>query len=276
MASQGSGTPTPTPTPSPGGPVSSPPFIFSNISPPELDISPGSSASPSTRPLKFYDMHLHPNLVLKNVKFLPPKSDMITYFCSIVDDAHGSGEHHLTPDMVLSDETREEWDDVEVTSMMHEGPVADFYRNTTALSTLLPAFNLTFHHSEIILGIKYTQTSPAAPGSGAISDGFLGINPGPLSTKLAEDIISIEDKEKLGILKDRTLCDWAFINWEFKSLVAGKQEVMEEIAAIAFNDGPFPWKYCDTKDDCTNKSQHLNKDGTQSTRRIQYGRIARQ
>ncbi|KAJ6558983.1 hypothetical protein B0H10DRAFT_2120222, partial [Mycena sp. CBHHK59/15] len=202
-------------------------------------------------------MHLHPGLVLKIVKYLPPASDMITYFGRLVDDAYGSGQHHLTPDMFPTDGEREKWAWEIVTAMKHERAVADFYGKTTAKSAVVAACTLTFHNSTTIdPAIEFTQTAPSPPSNGAISDGFLG-----LDRMAAEEGLSLEDMENIQILADEALCDPAFIIWEFKSLVAGTREVMMAIATIAFNEDPFPWEYCDNEKPCSNKAQHFNNDG---------------
>ncbi|KAJ7147739.1 hypothetical protein C8R43DRAFT_1237228 [Mycena crocata] len=238
-------------------PIANPRFIFPNISPPELDLAAAFSASASTRPPKHYDMHLHPDLVLKQVKYLP--SSMVHHFCHLVDDALESPEHDMhdiVPRLIPSKDTIEGWE--EVSSMSHERSVADFYEKTIAAWATTAAFNLTFPNSRKIEGIRFTQTPSGAPQNGAISDGFLEIN--AMENRTCGKYLSSEANEDLALLRDRELCDSAFINWEFKSLVAGSEGVMRAIAVMAHNECPFPWTYCTDESVCTNPGQHLERD----------------
>ncbi|KAJ6614728.1 hypothetical protein B0H10DRAFT_130605 [Mycena sp. CBHHK59/15] len=259
MASQGSRTPTPTPTPTPSlnGLAASPPFIFPAVSPPLLEPGPKRTTSANTRPPKHYDMHLHPGLILKCVQYLPSNTSMPIRFCGIVDDAL---EHRDESTANLDFPTTLNlagWDDARF--MTHEKSVAKYYQATTASWAPSLAHTLAFQDPNEVSAVHFTQTSADAPGNGAISDGFLTLD--IMNVREAKIGLSPEAKTDLELLEDERFCNSVVANWEFKSLAAGTKDVMDAVGVIAHNKCPFPWIRCRSLDNCSNKTQHLDRYG---------------
>ncbi|KAJ7664001.1 hypothetical protein DFH06DRAFT_1189169 [Mycena polygramma] len=241
------------------------PFEFPPISPPFLELSQkaraqfaATSTNVNTRPPKHYDMHLHDDLILKQVKFMPDGTDIRGHLCAAVDNAFETHAVDLPSGVIPNEVKIAGWKAGRF--MTNESAIVDFYHNTTAKTALKLASGLALGSQGWTRLLKFGQTDPENFGGGAISDGFLSMD--PLQIGIAKGDCGPAGERLINLLEDDHICNRALLVWEFKNMKAGGAPVMEEIAAIARSERPFHWTHCEKEASCTNKQQHFTGDGS--------------
>ncbi|KAJ6465227.1 hypothetical protein C8R47DRAFT_1235979 [Mycena vitilis] len=238
------------------------PFEFPRISPPFLELpqearaQSANSTNVNTRPPKHYDMHLHDDLILKQVKFMPDGTDIRRHLCAAVDSAVEAHTGDLPSAVFPDKETISQWK--EGRFMTSENAVVDFYRDTTAGPALRLASGLALGSQKWRGLLKFGQTDPENFGGGAISDGFLSMD--PLLINIAKGDCGPAGEHLIDLFEDDHVSNRALLVWEFKNLKAGGSRVMEEIALIARSERPFHWTHCKDEASCTNRQQHFAGD----------------
>ncbi|KAJ7654622.1 hypothetical protein DFH06DRAFT_1202907 [Mycena polygramma] len=234
-------------------------FSFPNISPPRLEMDgvTDTTTNIDTRRPKHFDMHLHEDLILKRVKFMPAGMDIRRHLCDAVDEASLTlGEP--PSDFLPTKDIVKGWESGRIVS--DEQDVVDFYQRTTADLALDLASGLALgcpgKWPELL---QIGQNNPRKSKGGAISDAFLSMN--RLRIDQAKKESGALGKELIERLEDDHISNRTLAVWEFKNLKAGGADVMKEIAGIATRERPFHWTSCDKESKCTNSSQHFDANG---------------
>ncbi|KAJ7173379.1 hypothetical protein C8R46DRAFT_1082621 [Mycena filopes] len=237
------------------------PLRFPNISPPELAQSQShgnTTTNQNTRPPKHYDMHLHPDLILEHVEWLPFGKDIREILCSAVDAALSSRTGH--PPGIFPTQTKiSGWQ--RARTVANEAMVASFYARTTAAIAMQVASGLALSKDgeDWQTLFTFSNTSPKGDShGGAISDGFLSIDLTHIDEARSDS--SPAGQRLIDTLLDEDLSDRTLAVWEFKSINVGGRPMMLEIARIAGMDRRFHWTSCGSKEACTNKQQHYVPD----------------
>lgn len=217
--------------------------------------------SDDTRPPVAYDLHLHEDLVLKEIKHLPT---LLTDLAQVAD-VHVASYKKAVPHAVLGTDfptyhTRSRYRPDRVVA---EASLVTIYENTTAQWCSLVASSLIFNQpfQKDIQLFKWTDTTPH---SKAIADGFLNLHHANIKDPQITSSLSKASKAAINVLVDWQL--EGLMIWEFKSLVAADLDKMKAIGELT---GPFKWKRCGDGSGYTcGAGQHGTKEGT----RVKTGR----
>jgi hypothetical protein len=207
-----------------------------NEKPEYLKVPITHSKSTKSRPPKFFDMHLHESLRLKNIVFLDnlPKALSDVFEENLGQDP--SNQHCWV-----------EQQEIRVNAIRNESDLAHHYRDIIAHKHMAVASKLKFgKHPIFRWGI-----SPSVPESmtrvvEAVGDGFIFVNPAAVKD------LSATEQKNFKLLEDYGLVNFAV--WELKNLVCGPK-VMKEIPNL---EGPFLWKACGERSEDDQVSSHCD------------------
>lgn len=256
---------------------------------------PGSTTSSYTRPPAYWDMHLTEDLILKKIVHMPFLPEALM---ALVDDAIAE----LRDADMLDDleDVLELLNDRVATVpcvARDEAEVVAFYEKTTGHVCPYVASRLEFGpttHSlldwtnsrrhggnaepvgesakdtgaskrKTAKGSKEPDDTPVSASAKAVADGFLRFF---FSSKTFEDDLLNLPPDKQ---KDFEAIRTHFVNlavWEFKNLVAGNENTMKAIGALAGK--PFCWEKCSEENLCSN-AKHLEMSGRPKVTRVRTG-----
>lgn len=201
--------------------------------------APNHTKSNGTRGPAFYDMHLHPDLRLKKIVIDDGLPKLISRVCDqCFDNDHSALD--LPVDKNFPDNEMRLDGVAKSLPIINEGSLAVDYSTTTGLFCSKVASTLAFSLDRWDSLFEWGTNSRYHQKHG-IADGFLSITEDQkVLSKLSE-----EDQEHISMLSKHHINQFAI--WEFKSLVAGKLEVMQEIEKL---EGDFRWTTCNSAKDC--------------------------
>ncbi|KAK0429852.1 hypothetical protein EV421DRAFT_1913971 [Armillaria borealis] len=203
---------------------------------PKFTKLPGFEGSNGTRDPAQYDMHLHDRLILKDVVFFPDMLDQLAGAVPLI----GSTKH--LPQLSLADvhaplhpdciETK--LGDTKQFTIGHETSLQAIYPTVQQLSSV-SASTLFAGLKEWSNIFRYND-KPISMMPCALADGYLSLD-GDAITKAG---LPKELDSDLKLVIKQGLSDFLF--WEFKSMNAGSEGVMEAIRHLA--GAEFPWVRC--------------------------------
>ncbi len=217
-------------------------FLFSY--PPKFIKQAGFEGSVGTRDPAHYDMHLHSQLILKDVMPFP---DMLEQLAGVVDSKRfpSTGNTRSLPRVPYDHDlhrlrVREK---LQADSGITIGPEADLQKQYPELQKLASLIASTLFAG---LGqwsnIFRFSDNPTSTMACAVADGYL--SPDKAAVKKAGLPKDLDGDIQLVIKKG--LSDFLF--WEFKSMNAGSEGVMRAISHLA--GSKFPWVRCPTSQSC--------------------------
>ncbi|KAK0498160.1 hypothetical protein EDD18DRAFT_1350781 [Armillaria luteobubalina] len=232
-------------------------LLFNN--PPKFIKQAGFEGSIGTRDPAHYDMHLHSQLILKDVISFP---DMLEQLAGVVDSKRfpSTGKTKSLPRVPRDHDLHrlQVHEALQVENLgITIGPEADLQRQYPAIQKLssLVASTLFTGVGQWSNIFRFSD-NPTSTMACAIADGYL--SPDKAAIKKVRLPKSLERDIQLVI--DKGLSD--FLLWEFKSMNAGSEGVMQAINHLA--GSKFPWVRCPTSQSC--KAQFCKK----SNNRFQF------
>ncbi|KAK0437290.1 uncharacterized protein EV420DRAFT_1753512 [Desarmillaria tabescens] len=204
----------------------------------------GFEGSDGTRGTAQYDMHLHSQLILKDIILFP---DMLEQLAGAVNSQHctstgsirdlppvpeGHDLHRLSVHQNL-----QEFEGIEI------GPEVDLQRQYPKLQNIssLVASTLVAGLGQWSSIFQYSE-KPISMMPYALADGYLSLNKDIVAKAgLPDDLDS-----DIQLVIETGLSDFLF--WEFKSMNAGSEGVMQAISHLA--GSKFPWVRCPTSQSC--------------------------
>ncbi|KAK0490411.1 hypothetical protein IW261DRAFT_11959 [Armillaria novae-zelandiae] len=209
---------------------------------PKFTKLPGFEGSNGTRDPAQYDMHLHDRLILKDVVFFPDMLDQLADAVAFI----GHTEH--LPQLSLAD----------INAPLHpsciESKLGDKRQFRIGHETTLQAIYPTVQQfssiaaSTLFAGLKEWSNifqycdKPISMMPCALADGYLSLD----GEAIAKAGLPKELDSDLKLVIKQGLSDFLF--WEFKSMNAGSEEVMEAIRHLA--GAEFPWVRCPQTRNC--------------------------
>jgi hypothetical protein len=210
------------------------------------EVHMGGSRSKSSRPPSFYDKHIAPHLICKELVHVPNLHKKIA---SVVDqklealyDPYGQlmlpapAPTDLYP-TGLRDARSREMDD----GIKDEKGVVEFYLRTTGEFCVRVASTIALHPSQWTTVLTWSAST--SQRSHAICDGSLQVRSydpwmeGLMTTELLEALMEIRERYR----------DLA--TWEMKSLTVGNGDVMLKIMEMVASGEEFSWSTC-AGDEC--------------------------
>ncbi|KAK0231444.1 hypothetical protein IW262DRAFT_1454455 [Armillaria fumosa] len=208
---------------------------------PEFVKLAGFDGSEGTRNPAHYDMHLHSQLILKDVVLFP---DMLEQLAGVVDSKRFSstGSTACLPRVPISNALHPKMvaKKLKPYTIGPESDLQKHYPDLPKLSSLVAStlFAGLGQWSNILLfNEKPTSMMPCA-----LADGYLSFDKAAIARAgLANDLGS-----DIQLVIDKGLSDFLF--WEFKSMNAGSEGVMRAISHLT--SSKFPWIRCPTSQSC--------------------------
>lgn len=212
--------------------------------PPPLQLAPirmGGSRSKSSRPPGFYDKHLAPDLICKELVHIPNLHKKVA---SVVDqklDALRGPDGRIalpsiTSDILTSKELRDEQVEELEHRMKDEKAVVEFYAKTTAAYCVRVASTIALHPSKWKSVLNWSAST--SQRSKAICDGSLQVRS---YQPYMDELLDVDRLKELMEVGERYK-DLA--TWEMKSLSVGNVGVMLEVMNMVAAGGLFPWSTC--------------------------------
>ncbi|PBL01857.1 hypothetical protein ARMGADRAFT_1071355 [Armillaria gallica] len=201
--------------------------------------------SVGTRDPAQYDMHLHSQLILKDIVLFP---DMLDQLAGAVDyklypPTGGTMKLPRVPDSHVLDPDRVSMtlkEDKKGFKIRHESDLQTEYPSLQKLSSLVAS--TLFAGLDQWSNIFEFNNNPTSMMPCALADGYLSFNEAVIARAgLSNDLGS--DIQRVIEMK---LAD--FLLWEFKSMNAGNEGVMRAISHLA--GSKFPWVRCPTSQSC--------------------------
>ena len=220
--------------------------VLLSWNPPVLELFPDNPSPKSyTREPAFFDRHFSQDLKLLHVKRLPSLAhDVAAVVDTAIIDYTKSGVQLPPADTLLS---AKQYDGLRLSlelRMVDEMAVAEFYGKTTAQYCVRAASTLAFRlldwDSQALVWSRSQNVSAYT-----IADGFLTVGDltkSDLDTRLKDTM----GGKTLDFLKELSKNRVSLLTHEFKSMVAGNSEVMEEISKLS-NSPTFHWSSCEEK-----------------------------
>ncbi|KAK0191553.1 hypothetical protein F5146DRAFT_605344 [Armillaria mellea] len=210
---------------------------------PKFTKLPGFEGSNGTRDPAQYDMHLHDRLILKDVVFFPDMLDQLADAVTLI----GNTEH--LPQLSLADinaplhpdciETK--LDDEKLFKIGHEASLQAIYPTVQQLSSV--ATSTLFAGLKEWSNIFRYSDKPISMMPCALADGYLSLD----GDAIMKAGLPKELGNDLKLVIKQGLSDFLF--WEFKSMNAGSEEVMQAIRHLAGTE--FPWVRCPQTRNCS-------------------------
>ncbi|PBL01837.1 hypothetical protein ARMGADRAFT_230809 [Armillaria gallica] len=217
-------------------------FLFSY--PPKFIKQAGFEGSVGTRDPAHYDMHLHSQLILKDVIPFP---DMLEQLAGVVDSKRfpSTGNTRSLPRVPYDHNLHRRLvrEKLKAGSGITIGPEADLQKQYPELQKLASLIASTLFAG---LGqwsnIFRFSDNPTSTMACAIADGYLSPDKAAVEkARLPKDLDS-----DIQLVIKKGLSDFLF--WEFKSMNAGSEGVMRAISHLA--GSKFPWVRCPTSQSC--------------------------
>lgn len=212
--------------------------------PPRLQLAPkimGGSRSRSSRLPGFYDKHLAPDLICRQLVHVP---NLHKKLGSVVDQKIEAlrgpdGRIALPPinsDILTSSALRNYQMEEFEHRMKDEKAIVEFYAKTTGALCVRVASTLALHPSQWRSVLVWSaSTSQRAK---AVCDGSLQVRS---YLPYMDDLLGPDRLKELMAVGERYK-DLA--TWEMKSLSVGNGGVMLEVMSMVAAGGPFPWSKC--------------------------------
>ncbi|KAF8651028.1 hypothetical protein AX16_004962 [Volvariella volvacea WC 439] len=215
--------------------------ILAAMNPPEFTFSYKSTLSPSTRQPKFYDQHMHKELLLKKVILVPDFSNFFIQCAVNTIESIPNSDRSTVLDLLLGCQG---WEDPKI-EVANEDELQKAIMNQVGLHPLQIASCLLFGTTD-----RFTLKEPnAAAFSVAGAKGKLDLYAGIKGSGKSTPDLYLVSK----MLKER---GGSLMAWELKGLTAGDFSTM---AGIVAQEGSFQWIKCNkTADDCE-KNNHWNR-----------------
>ncbi|KAK0437296.1 uncharacterized protein EV420DRAFT_1588509, partial [Desarmillaria tabescens] len=204
----------------------------------------GFEGSEGTRDPAQYDMHMHSQLLLKDVVLFP---DMLQQLAGVVDSKlrPSTGSTRNLPQVPGSDDLYPQRVRLRLGANggFTIGPEADLqreYRHLQKLSSLVAS--TLFAGLDQWSSIFRYSDNPISMMPCALADGYLSLDKDAIAkAKLPKGLDS-----DIQLVIEMGLSDFLF--WEFKSMNAGREGVMRAISHLAGSE--FPWVRCPTIRSC--------------------------
>ncbi|KAK0452002.1 uncharacterized protein EV420DRAFT_702442 [Desarmillaria tabescens] len=211
---------------------------------------PGFRGSRDTRGPAHYDMHLHPQLILKDIVYF---RDMLDQLSKVVDtkiqDFTSNSPTKSLPRVSAASVLHKANVSTEVQTsgtwvVGHEADLQKAYPRLEQYPTLV-ASTLVAGLDDWSSIFRYDE-KPRVASTCALADGYLSLDKAAIKTT------DLPVKDKLQLVIEQDLSDFLF--WEYKSMNAGSMGVM--LAIHHLTGSQFSWVSCPRSKSCDNQFCH--------------------
>jgi len=212
--------------------------------PPPLQLAPvsmGGSRTKSSRPASFYDKHLAPRLICRELVHIPNLHKKVASVVDQkIDELRGSDGRialpPITSDVLTSKELRDEHVEELEHRMKDEKAVVEFYAKTTSYYCVRIASTIALHPTRWKSVLNWSAST--SQRSKAVCDGSLQVRSHQPYMDELVDADRLKELMEIGTrYKD-------LATWEMKSLSVGNAGVMLEVMSMVAEGGRFPWTAC--------------------------------